>query len=141
MNETPVFEYARQHLERAYELFEKPGSWVQHVLAADADGNEVDYWDESACSFCLHGALQKAEDENSRSGIDKDGYRYYDDEREEATRIAGDALEWVVNGCYSNWNDTYGRTRQEVRQALEEALDEVASMEFQHAYDYLNGGE
>jgi hypothetical protein len=46
-------------LDKAADLIEPEGRWLQGPWAVDADGNEVNPRDEAACAFCASGALER----------------------------------------------------------------------------------
>ena len=76
--------------------------WCQDVSALDSEGQPVKGRDESACAWCIHGAFD--------ASLGKGITRWGDD--------------WVRLGNHLNespidWNDTPGRTQDEVIAALE----------------------
>lgn len=50
------------------ELFAKPGVWIQHEMAKDAEGRYVPATSSRACCFCLFGGIEHCyADSTSRS--------------------------------------------------------------------------
>lgn len=86
---------------KAYELLEQKG-WCQRVLAKDVSGFNVRPEDKRACTFCAVGAL----------------YHCYDSD--DAFNITVDLNSIHRKGLVS-WNDTTGRTKQEVIDLLKKA--------------------
>ena len=47
-------------LESTKSILESESSWIQGAMAMNSGMEEVDYLDESACKWCLTGAIRKA---------------------------------------------------------------------------------
>lgn len=83
------------------ELLEKKG-WCQHVYARNAAGVPVMYDNESACRFCILGAMEAA-------GKNLD----------ELKRLRAHMINKYKSDPAS-WNDQPGRTKEEVIALLKE---------------------
>jgi len=95
-------------IDEAIRLLSAEGGWAQfgHSMAnaaCDKAGRPVLSISSEACSFCLLGALFRAS---------------FGGENEYPVLRA---LHQVVPGSLSGWNDTEGRTREEVVGVLQEA--------------------
>ena len=93
----------RAVIEKALELVRK--GWCQRASARDASGNSVSPMDTEACCWCLDGALLVA----------CDGMAEY----LTASRTVSEALG---GKGYIGWNDTPGRTQDEVVSLLERLI-------------------
>ena len=91
---------------KAWELLEQKG-WCQGVYARNLYGRKVDPHHKSACRFCLLGALDKIYDATSIAMMEAKQALY----------------QHVIphNMGLAEWNDTKGRTREEVIEALRKA--------------------
>lgn len=98
---------------KAYEVLENYG-WVQGTEARDRDGNDVPPLDDQAVCFCLQGAIRRS------TGGDNEFEKF---------RISNEKVQTVLNGKLGpavpgttwEWNDTPGRTKEEVIAVLREA--------------------
>lgn len=102
-------------LEGAADLIETKG-WTQQAAARDQYDHEVRPWDDSAVSFCLIGALECA----ART---PEGFYVTDYD------IARKALQQAVpndGAPLTVWNDTPGRTKEQVVEALRTAAKQIA---------------
>lgn len=111
---------ASEQLIAAADLIERTG-WTQEHFARDSRGKPVITMDESACCFCLIGALDRVRDIGNP-------YSWY------SHRVSLDALSRVVgtpaDWCsLSGWNDKKGRTKDEVVAALRKAAEIAAKKE------------
>lgn len=95
MNRKEILIAAKANIEKG---------WCQGVPAIDAYGNPVLPGAESACAFCILGALRRA-----------GGFTGAVDAR---NAIA----ELVPHGLVANWNDTAGRTKEEVLALFDKAI-------------------
>lgn len=106
-------------INRAADRLEKPGAWIQHILARNANGYSVMPRDKDAICWCLTGALILESGGDIGSCISA--------RRAVAKEIGVRFL--------TGWNDCPGRTQSEVVTALREA----AKIEF--ALDHIEKGE
>ena len=96
-------------------LIEEVG-WTQDYDARDQEGEAVDPCSEVAACFCLGGALHRAEHGgNAPHSV-----------RDEVRLLSTDA---IGEGYIPNWNDRRGRTKEEVLQALDIAIEKSAQFE------------
>ena len=98
-------------LENAIESI-KTG-WTQEKMARNSDGHEVDPTDDSACRWCLIGALVKST-QNADGSVSMDlGSDYHQ---------ATDSLRSLIgNNRLSLWNDAEERTQEDVLTLLNAA--------------------
>jgi len=94
-------------LERAAKLIETKG-WTQGSYARDANGEAVSILDKNAECFCIIGAL-------SHESL---GYDF--NIRCKAYQFAANI---ICNKCLPTWNDTHGRTKEEVITFLKSAAE------------------
>lgn len=96
-------------------LIEEVGG-TQDYDALDQEGEAVDPCSEVATCFCLGGALHRAEHGgNAPHSV-----------RDEVRLLITDA---IGEGYIPNWNDRRGRTKEEVLQALDIAIEKSAQFE------------
>ena len=93
----------RAVIERALELVRK--GWTQRANARDASGNAVSPIGTEACCWCLDGALLVASD----SAL-------------EYLQASISVSEALGGKGYIGWNDTPGRTQDEVVSLLERLI-------------------
>lgn len=87
--------------------------WTQEKMARNSDGHEVDPTDDSACRWCLIGALLKST-QNADGSVSMDlGSEYRDVTDTLKALIGEDRL--------SLWNDAEGRTQEDVLALLNAA--------------------
>lgn len=84
-------------------LIEPDGCWTQKAFALDALGQPVRSRSENAVCWCAGGAIERVSADHSLI------YQTWD------------ALERVVGGPFTAWNDEPGRTQDDVVSALREA--------------------
>ena len=86
--------------------------WCQESWAKDADGNDTDPWRLNAVSWCASGAICAERVPAPCSG-------YW-----EARAMLKNVLDsqWNTN-LLPDWNDTKGRTRKEVLEVYDRAID------------------
>ena len=95
--------------DRAIELLETENGWIQGKFAVRADGRWISYEHPSACGFCLMGAMAVAVFQLPLGGqAQNDAYDEAADAWCEANRGKNIA----------EFNDTEGRTKDEVVQSL-----------------------
>lgn len=100
-------------LDKAADLIEPEGAWTRGTLARDNRGLDVAAEDANATCWCAAGALQ-----HSIGGSwSDDGIGVYHAAREAVLLAVG----LTDSDRLANWNDTPGRTQQEVVTALREA--------------------
>lgn len=101
---------AKELLEDAKQLIIKKG-WTQLYYARNAEGYPVEAMDESAASFCIVGALERAS-----------LYAY----RGSDLRGARKAIHLVVSrGAIADYNDEPGRTKDEIVALFDAAKEQV----------------
>lgn len=83
--------------------------WCQKAFAVDVNGNVIHMLDKNACSFCLNGAIYKVYDM-----ADKNKYIFFHVER---------VLRQVCGGSIAFFNDKKGRTKEEIIQVCNEAIE------------------
>ena len=98
-------------LKRAKALLE--GGWTQFTRARDAENNPVAVGDTRAVKFCMEGACRQAEIDLSTP----------DDLLAEYVEDA--LVNRGKNGHVPEWNDQFGRTKEEVLELMEEAIHAV----------------
>lgn len=87
---------------KAWELLSKPGAWTQKVCARDEFGTRVGATSDSACSWCIIGAILRL-------------YPYeVGDLREKLYGVLPKGFS------IAQWNDTPERTQEEVVAVLKE---------------------
>ena len=99
---------------KAWELLAKPNGWTQGVARRNALGGEVHSYDDTACQFCLVGALDKV---YGNYGWTVDGPRV------DAANKVSKALSKLTGlkiPSPASWNDAPGRTQDEVVSFLKE---------------------
>ncbi|WP_419917478.1 DUF6197 family protein [Candidatus Poriferisocius sp.] len=114
-------------LTRARDLLaERPGAWIQGKLAADSDGILKSPWSNLACRWSLTGALDLTSGMTSDS--DQHGWQRHlaREALIEAILLnAGIETGTGYRVCLTVWNDTDGRTRNDVLAALDRAIEEL----------------
>lgn len=103
---------AKDVLIEAINLLETKG-WTQHEFARDANGVDVGSLSKSAACFCTIGAINAAQHSLTR--------KVNPSLREDAKRAVRD----VIQGGIAMWNDTKGRTKDEVIEVLKQAAEIV----------------
>lgn len=90
-------------------LLSAPGSWLQYVMAATADGTPVDARSPNAVKFCLHGAF----------------YHVYQTDYIVPLDIYVTLRKYIGEGVFmTNWNDVVGRTQDEVLSLLTSCIED-----------------
>ncbi len=82
--------------------------WAQDFFARDCDGHFTDYANPKACAWCVIGAVYRVVGEVSNSGP-----------KAERTFLALGFSGWPAA---ARWNDTEGRTKEEVLARFDEAI-------------------
>lgn len=97
---------------KAWEIVQK--GWCQKVYAQDADGNEVDYLESNARSWCIEGALFLV------YGDDRSVLK--SKERQVRRAIEEQTGKRSENSCtvLTDWNDSPDRQQSEVVRLLKE---------------------
>lgn len=90
---------------KAYELLDKPEKWTQNAFGKLPNGIATGSKDPEACSWCLSGALIKCYDIYEDSSL-------YQRQRDKVISKLGIHI--------LRWNDTPGRTYEEVIALLKE---------------------
>lgn len=86
---------------KAWELLSKPGAWTQGYFARNSNEEMRNSRDEDACCWCAMGGISRC---------------YSGPEWASAVNRLSDA----VGGHIPKWNDTPGRTQEEVVALLKE---------------------
>lgn len=86
---------------KAYELLATPDKWTKRVTARDKLGNRTGSDSNSACSFCLYGALVRCYPLKKRIAL-------------------YDKIQGKLNTSPISWNDEPTRTHAEVLTVLKE---------------------
>jgi hypothetical protein len=103
-------------LIRAKELLSKPGAWIQNYSSKDDQGNSVPFTNDTACKFCLSGAIERAV-------IEVNGGMSYLSTAQcrSAVENANDNIK--ARGIVS-FNDTHGRSKKEIIEVLDTAIQQ-----------------
>ena len=110
-------------LEDAIETIKQ--GWTQGANARDLDGNVVPPNDDSACRWCLMGAVYRS-DGYASSSFDADAYVKLKTSLSVFSllgRLLGDGENYLLSG----WNDDVRRTREDVLVLLNKALEQEKS--------------
>lgn len=101
-------------LLKAADLIEQKG-WTRYGYARDEDGNDVNPTSRHAVCFCAIGAIRASANDRGLGSLSRT-----------AVRFAEDALD-----CNSldDWNDEFGRTKEEVVEALRRAAQSTDNRE------------
>lgn len=83
--------------------------WLQFDMARDANNGFAAWWEKNAVRWCAFGAICKS---GGAPSCSMDAAR------------AISALEVVIDGPIPQWNDTPGRTHEEVRAAMLKAAEQ-----------------
>jgi hypothetical protein len=103
-------------LNRMDEILDTPEHWCQKAAALDSDGFEVEVpTSPRAFSFCLMGALSRAEAETKAMNVVGTTLRFYN--------YFHKAMELPDSMGVVNWNDRPGRTFEEVKAALRKVIE------------------
>lgn len=110
---------AKNVLIEAINLLETKG-WTQDEFARDINGVGVGSLSKSATCYCTIGAI------NAATSALVERNTGWDEERRADLRLnAKRAVRQVIQGGIAMWNDTEGRTKDEVIEALKQAADIV----------------
>jgi hypothetical protein len=103
------------------EIIDGPGAWTTGAYAVDGKGVACNPWDPMATSWCVVGAAQAAYDDEKQ----------YVDALQRLASAAGITVpdnlptpaevEEFFRNSLVRWNDTPGRTFDEVRELIERA--------------------
>ena len=85
--------------------------WCQKAPARDASLKETSAWSPSATQWCLVGAIAA-----------EAHYRTPQEIREQGAALRTRLYE-TLPGSIVDWNDAYGRTKEEVLEALDRVLE------------------
>ena len=121
-------------LSRARELIQSPEHWTQGTYAEDAEHRVVNTWEDSACHFCLIGAIRRASFEAvggkygpMRSMRDATMHsstvRLIGALRRRYRMTTGALSDWSL----SAWNDVSTRQHHEVLELLDDAIAKEAA--------------
>ena len=86
--------------------------WCQGDWARDANGEPTPPWDETAVSWCATGAALTEDCNDDDSGW-----------WEALTQLKNVLIEQARGNDVPRWNDTKGRTRKEVLEVYDRAID------------------
>jgi hypothetical protein len=103
-------------LTRMDEILDTPEHWCQRAAARDSNGFEVEVSaSHRAVSFCLMGALSKAEMESKTTNNVVTTLRFYNHFKK--------VMELPEDMGVVYWNDMPGRTFEEVKEALRKTIE------------------
>jgi len=101
----------RKYLRRVAAIIRS--GWTQGPIAVDRSGSGTDATDPAACKWCLAGAMRLARRDLHDWGP------YYDAER---------AIKVVCRMTPISYNETRGRTKQQVLAKIREAIERLPRM-------------
>jgi len=106
-------------LDEVTKLLTEKG-WTQGFYARNKNGAPTDCRSDSACSFCLHGALMAADEKRPDDKRAEAGYRLH---RALGDVLSGGDLVAYLDGHVDivSFNDAPGRTKEEVLDLIERA--------------------
>lgn len=92
------------------ELLSDKSKWIKNVFAKNKEGDEVNYHDPTAYSFCLAGAVRRCYSETEEV--------FHDISLQISIKTHQDITQW--NWSIVQWNDDPERTFEEVKELVEE---------------------
>lgn len=108
-------------LVKARDILAKPGAWTQNAEARDVHNNQVQVGSTDAVCFCVVGGLWQA-----ATIIEREAHVYNWGPHVKYARVLLE--EYVCSGQPNKasalvlWNDTVGRTQQDVVNVLDEVI-------------------
>ena len=94
-------------LESTKSILESESSWIQGAMAMSSGMEEVDYLDESACKWCLTGAIRKA---------------MYLAKCHDVPLVEARILDVIDHNHLIHFNDAEDTTHEDVLAALDKAI-------------------